>query len=187
MKYNEIKERIKVQNNIFFAVFMDSPNQGDGLAQSAYANDALDIKEEYAPVDEDEEESSTDDDNEGDKKSTPDMNGSEKYNDRKKHDAEVNTRPPSDTQPRKGKSNRKVPSMYDEDLYALPDEEGDTSNDPAPTLRTPPKEPMPRKKYSERKFLCIVMGIFFLAAGAGGAIYFSIFHKPTEIPEGEFL
>ena len=41
---------------------MDSPNQGDGLAQSAYANEALDIAEEYAPVDEDEEESSTDDD-----------------------------------------------------------------------------------------------------------------------------
>ena len=166
---------------------MDSPNQGDGLAQSAYANEALDIAEEYAPVDEDEEESSTDDDSVRDDKSTLDTNGSEKSNGRKKDDAEVTIRQPSDDQPRKGKSNRKVPSMYDEDLYALPNEEGDTSNNPAPMLRTPPKEPKPGKKCSERKFLCIVLGIFFLATGAGGAIYFSILYKPTEIHEGEFL
>ena len=165
---------------------MDSPNQGDGLAQSAYANEALDIAEEYAPVDEDEEESSTDDDSVRDDKSTLDTNGSEKSNGRKKDDAEVTIRQPSDDQPRKGKSNRKVPSMYDEDLYALPDEEGDTANNPAPRLRTSPSEQKPKKRYSERKFVCIVLGIFFLAAGGGGAIYFSLFHKQAETTEGEF-
>ena len=164
---------------------MDSPNQEDGTAQSGYANDALDIKEEYAPVDEDEEKSSTDDDSEGDNKSNLE-NGSVKSNGGKSDDAEVTIRQPSDDQPRKGKSNRKVPSMYDEDLYALPDEEGDTSNYPATTLRTLPSEQKPKKRYSERKFVCIVLGIFFLAAGGGGAIYFSIFHNQAETIEGEF-
>ena len=165
---------------------MDSPNQEDGLAQSGYANDALDITEEYAPVDENEEESSTDDAGEGDNKSTLDTNGSKKSNDRKKEDAEVTIRQPFDNHSRKGKSNRKVTSMYDEDHYALPDEEGDASNNPAPTLRTPTSEQKPRKRYSERKFVCIVLGMFFLAAGVGVAIYFSIFHKQAETNEGEF-
>ena len=163
---------------------MDIPNQGGGLAQSSYANDALDITEEYAPVDENEEESSTDDDGEGDNKSTLDTNGSKKSNDRKKDDAEVTIRQPSDNHSRKGKSTRKVTSMYDEDHYALPDEEGDASNNPAPTLRTPLPEQKPKKRYSERKFVCIVLAIFVLAAGGGGAIYFSIFHNPGETDEG---
>ena len=164
---------------------MDIPNQGDGLAQSSYANDALDITEEYAPVDEDEEKSSTDDDSEVDNTSTLE-NGSAKSDGGKKNDAEVTIRQPSDHHSRKAKSNRKAPSMYDEDLYALPDEEGDASNNPAPTLRNPPSEQTPRKRYSERKFVCIVLGMFFLAAGVGVAIYFSIFHKTSEMPEGEF-
>ena len=165
---------------------MDSPNQEDGLAQSGYANDALDIAEEYAPVDEDEEKSCTDDDSEGDNDSTLDTNGSAKSDGGKKDDAEVTIRQPSDSHSRKPKSNRKAPSLYDENLYALPDEEGDASNTPAPTLRTPPSEQKPKKRYSERKLVCIVLGIFLLAAGGGGAIYFSIFHKPAETPKGEF-
>ena len=141
---------------------MDSLKQGDGLAQSAYANDALDITEEYAPVDEDEEKSSTDDDREGDDKSTLDTNGSARYNGGKYDDAEVTIRQPSDNHSRKAKSKREVPSMYDENLYALPDEEGDASNKYGPTLRTPLAEQKPRKRYSERKFVYIVLVIFFL-------------------------
>ena len=180
---------------------MASNKEDDGLAKSSYANDALDIAEEYAPVDEDEDKSSTDDDNEEDLKSVPgtnDSENSEKSNVPKNDDVEVTIRPTPNDLSRKGKSNRKVPSMYDENLYALPenaleedppsttDEDGDTSNNHAPTLRTSPQQ-KPKKPYSERKFACIALGIFFVTAGVGGAIYFSIFHNSTESTEGKCL
>ena len=171
---------------------MNSPNPGDGFAQSGYANDALDIKEEYAPVDEDEDKSSTDDDNEEDNKSVEDTSGSEgseKSNARKKDDFEVTIRPTPNDHSRKGKSNRKVPSMYDENLYALPDNEEETSINQTPTLRTssPEQRPKPKRRYSERKFACIVLGMLFLSAGVGGAIYFSIFYNSSESDEGKCL
>ena len=166
---------------------MASNNEDDGLAKSSYANDALEIAEEYAPVDEGDDKSSTDDDNEEDNKSVEDTSGSEgseKSNARKKDDVEVTIRPTPNDHSRKGKSNRKVPSMYDENLYALPDEDGDTSNNHAPTLRTSSPEQKLKKRYSERKFACIVLGMLLLSAGVGGAIYFSIFYNSNESAEG---
>ena len=166
---------------------MASNNEDDGLAKSSYANDALEIAEEYAPVDEGEDKSSTDDDNEEDNKSVEDTSGSEgseKSNARKKDDVEVTIRPTPNDHSRKGKSNRKVPSMYDENLYALPDNEEETSINQTPTLRTSSPEQTPKRRYPERKFACIVLGMLFLSAGVGGAIYFSIFYNSSESAEG---
>ena len=151
----------------------------DDVAKSTYYNTSA----EYAPIDEDKEESGNDGGKGGDNTSTVDTNSLEKSQTSKKDDANVTVRSTSNA--REGNTTQKVRSFYDEDHYALPDEEGDTSNTHTTTIvKTPSSKERIKKMESgfccERKCSLSFLAILLLAAGVGGAIFFTIHHKTNE-------
>ena len=141
-----------------------------------------DIPVEYADVYSNKDESSTEDGSDSDDTSPKDKSRSEKAN-ATKNDYE-NVTVPSDANIRSGKrpSNRKTPSMYDENLYALP--ENALEEDPPSTTASQCDNTSSRgtSKSIEKqnkggtwdnnqcRFLGL-LAIFLIAAGVGAALY----------------
>ena len=94
-------------------------------------NNPSDIPVEYAEVYFTKQDSNTDNDEDSDDASIEDKNPSETSNTYQNDEANVTIRAGSSDPSVKRPSNRKAPSMYDEDLYALPEnalEEDQASN-----------------------------------------------------------
>ena len=165
-----------------YVLGMDGNSNGDSLANSTYYNTSA----EYAEVYNDEEKSSTDGEIDGDNESTSNMNALEKSTIYQNDDPVVTIRPNSNDQADEPRSKRKVPSLYDENLYALPNEEEDESKTQTPKITTAKSKEKPTKNGIKKnpcnKKVCwfFVLGVFLLTGGIGGAIYLAIFHKSTE-------
>ena len=150
-------------------------------------NNPSDIPVEYADVYFTKQDSNTDYDKDSDDASIEDKNRSETSNVYQNDEANVTIRAGSNDPSVKRPSNRKVPSMYDEDLYALPDnalEEDQTSNsntrrDNNLSCEQKTIEKKNKKGGSDSKKCCfLVSALLLTAAGAGVAVYF------TAIPIG---
>ena len=143
-----------------------------------------DIQVEYADLYSNKAESSNDDGSDNDDTSTKDKSRSEKANATKDDDENVTVQ--SDANIRSGKrpSSRKVPSMYDENLYALP--ENALEEDPPSTTASQCDNTSSRgtsksiekqnKKGTWDTNQCRFLGllaIFLIAAGVGAALYFT--------------
>ena len=139
------------------------------------------IPVEYADVYSDKEESSTDDDKDSHNDISIERNTNEnEYGNTPKHDkVEVTIRSATDSNPRQHVSKRKVPSMYDEDMYALPNENEEGSNTTAPNDKILHSKQESIEKESKKRACCnircyfLVFGFLLVAAGVGVPIYFT--------------
>ena len=138
-------------------------------------NNPDEIPVEYADVYSDKEGSSTDDDKDSNNDLSNEMNSNDYENIRKDETVEVTIRSATDSNPRQHASKRKVPSMYDEDMYALPNEKEESSNTTAPNDKTSTQQPI--EKPNKNRFCCdircyfLVLGFVFVAAGVGVPVY----------------
>ena len=143
-----------------------------------------DITVEYADMYSNDDESSTDDGSDSEDTSPKDKSRSEKANATKNDDENVTV--PSDANIRSGKrsSNRKVPSMYDENLYALPEnalEEDPPSStasqcDNTSSRGTTNSIEKQKKKgaWDNNQFRFLgLFAIFLIGVGVGAALYFT--------------
>ena len=144
-----------------------------------------DIPVEYADVYSNKDESSTDDGSDSEDTSPKDKTRSEKENATKNKDENVTVQ--SDATIRSGQrpSNRKTPSMYDENLYALPEnalEEDPPSTSESQCDNTSSREISKSIEKLNKKGTCDnnqfrflgVLAIFLIVAGVGVALYFTI-------------
>ena len=137
------------------------------------------IPVEYADVYSDKEESSTDDDKDSNNDISIERNTNEYENYPKHEKVEVTIRSATDSNPREHGSKRKVPSMYDEDMYALPNENEEGSNATAPNNKNLHSKQQSVEK-ENKKGACsnircyfLVFGFLLIAAGVGVPIYFT--------------
>ena len=150
-------------------------------------NNPSDIPVEYAEVYFTKQDSNTDNDEDSDNASIEDKNRTETSNTYQNDEANVTIRAGSSDPSVKRPSNRKAPSMYDEDLYALPEnalEEDQASNsttrrDNNLSCEQKSIEKENKKGGLDSKKCCfLVSALLLTAAGAGVAVYF------TAIPTG---
>ena len=150
-------------------------------------NNPSDIPVEYAEVYFTKQDSNTDNDEDSDDASIEDKNRSETSNTYQNDEANVTIRAGSNDPSVKRPSNRKAPSMYDEDLYALPEnalEEDQASNSTTRRDNNLSCEQKSIEKENKkgvldsRKRCFLVSALLLTAAGAGVAVYF------TAIPTG---
>ena len=135
-------------------------------------NNPDEIPVEYADVYSDKEGSSTDDDKDNDE-----MNTNEYENIPKTETVEVTIRSATDSNPRQHASKRKVPSMYDEDMYSLPNEKEEGVNATAHNDKTLVSTRQSIEKPNKNRVCCnircyfLVLGFVFVAAGVGVPVY----------------
>ena len=143
-----------------------------------------DIPVEYADVYSNKDESSTDDGSDGDDPSPKDKSRSEKATATKNDDEGVTVRSDGNCRSGKRPSNRKVPSMYDENLYALPEnalEEDPPSNSESQCDNTSPREILKsiekqkkKEAWDNNQFRFLgVFAIFLIVTGFSVALYFT--------------
>ena len=155
-------------------------------------NDPEDIPVEYADVYSSKQESSTDNDDDSDTTSTEEKNRSETSNAYQNCGVGVTIRAGSNDPSAKRPSNRKAPSMYDEDLYALP--ENALEEDQAPNCQAQRKnnsscEPKSVGKgngnggNNSKKCCFLVFVPLLTVAGGGVAIYFTTSQTGTMYTE----
>ena len=133
-------------------------------------NNPDEIPVEYADVYSDKEGSSTDDDKDSNNDLSNDMNTNDYENIPKTETVEVTIRSATDSNPRQHACKRKVPSMYDEDMYSLPNEKEEGSNTTAPNDKTLTKPNKNRVCCNIRCYF-LVLGFVFVAAGVGVPVY----------------
>ena len=150
-------------------------------------NNPSDIPVEYAEVYFTKQDSNTDNDEDSDDASIEDKNRSETSNTYQNDEANVTIRAGSSDPSVKRPSNRKAPSMYDEDLYALPEnalEEDQASNsntqrDNNLSCEHKSIENENKKGGLDSKKCCfLVPALLLTSTGVGAAVYF------TAIPTG---
>ena len=140
-------------------------------------NNPDEIPVEYADVYSDKEGSSTDDDKDSNNDLSNEMNTNDYENISKHETVEVTIRSATDGNPRQPK--RKVPSMYDEDMYALPNENEEGSNTTAPNDKNLHSKQQSIEKENKKGACCnircyfLVFGFLLIAAGVGVPIYFT--------------
>ena len=140
-------------------------------------NNPDEIPVEYADVYSDKEGSSTDDDRDSNNDLSNEMNTNEYENIPKTEPVEVTIRSATDSNPRQHASKRKVPSMYDEDMYSLPNENEEGSNATAPNNKTLSSTQQSTEKPNKNRVCCnircyfLVLGFVIVAAGVGVPVY----------------
>ena len=144
-------------------------------------NNPDEIPVEYADVYftkvSDKEGSSSDDDKDSNNDLSNEMNTNDYENIRKHETVEVTIRSATESNPRQHASKRKVPSMYDEDMYSLPNEKEEGSNTTAPNDKTLVSTRQSIEKPNKYRVCCnircyfLVLGFVFVAAGVGVPVY----------------
>ena len=144
-------------------------------------NNPDEIPVEYADVYftkvSDKEGSSSDDDKDSNNDLSNEMNTNDYENIRKHETVEVTIRSATESNPRQHASKRKVPSMYDEDMYSLPNEKEGGSNTTAPNDKKLSSTQQSIEKQNKNRVCCnircyfLVLGFVFVAAGVGVPVY----------------
>ena len=140
-------------------------------------NNHDEIPVEYADVYYNKEGSSTDDDKDSNNDLSNEMNTNDYENIPKTETVEVTIRSATDSNPRQHASKRKVPSMYDEDMYSLPNEKEEGVNATAHNDKTLVSTRQSIEKPNKNRVCCnircyfLVLGFVFVAAGVGVPVY----------------